>query len=113
MKTVTWGATRLEATPIAYGTWQFGGDWGPVDERAAVGAISHARSMGINVFDTAQVYGFGRSERLLGRAPMSTPSVGGPRRVPSAVSYADKRYLRSSLSHRKQRPSVRVLPDRR
>ena len=68
MQTVTLGATGLEVTPIAYGTWQFGGDWGPVDEPAAVSAISQARWLGINFFDTAQAYGFGRSERLLGRA---------------------------------------------
>jgi aryl-alcohol dehydrogenase-like predicted oxidoreductase len=68
MQTVTLGATHLEVTPIAYGTWQFGGDWGPVDERAAIAAIGHARSLGINFFDTAQAYGFGRAERLLGRA---------------------------------------------
>ena len=68
MQTVTLGATGLEVTPLAYGTWQFGGDWGPVDERAATTAIGHARSLGINFFDTAQAYGFGRSERLLGRA---------------------------------------------
>jgi aryl-alcohol dehydrogenase-like predicted oxidoreductase len=68
MQTVTLGATGLEVTPLAYGTWQFGGDWGPVDERAAKEAIGHARSLGINFFDTAQAYGFGRSERLLGAA---------------------------------------------
>jgi aryl-alcohol dehydrogenase-like predicted oxidoreductase len=68
MQTVTLGATGLEVTPLAYGTWQFGGDWGPVDERAAIQAIQHARSMGVNFFDTAQAYGFGRSEQLLGRA---------------------------------------------
>jgi aryl-alcohol dehydrogenase-like predicted oxidoreductase len=68
MRTVTLAATCLEVTPIAYGTWQFGGDWGPVDDRAALDAIGHARSLGINFFDTAQAYGFGRSERLLGRA---------------------------------------------
>jgi aryl-alcohol dehydrogenase-like predicted oxidoreductase len=39
-----------------------------VDEQAAVTAISRVRSAGINFFDTAQAYGFGRSERLLGRA---------------------------------------------
>jgi len=61
MQTVKLGATRLEVTPIAYGTWQFGGDWGPVDERAAVDAIRHARSLGINFFDTAQAHGFGRA----------------------------------------------------
>jgi aryl-alcohol dehydrogenase-like predicted oxidoreductase len=68
MQTVTLGATGLEVTPIAYGTWQFGGDWGPVDERAAMDAIGHARSLGINFFDTAQAYGSGRSERPLGLA---------------------------------------------
>ena len=68
MQTVTLGATHLEVTPLAYGTWQFGGDWGQVDERAAIEAIQHARSLGINFFDTAQAYGFGRSEQLLGRA---------------------------------------------
>ena len=39
-----------------------------MDERAATKAIQHARSLGINFFDTAQAYGSGRSERLLGRA---------------------------------------------
>ncbi len=68
MQTVTLGATGLAVTPLAYGTWQFGGDWGPVDERAAIAAIQRARSLGINFFDTAQAYGFGRSERLLGQA---------------------------------------------
>jgi aryl-alcohol dehydrogenase-like predicted oxidoreductase len=68
MQTVTLGATGLEVTRLAYGTWQFGGDWGPVDEQSAVVAISQARSFGINFFDTAQAYGFGRAERLLGRA---------------------------------------------
>jgi hypothetical protein len=68
MRTVKLGATRLEVTSIAYGTWQFGGAWGPVDEQAAVGVIGQARSLGINFFDTAQAYGFGRAERLLGQA---------------------------------------------
>jgi aryl-alcohol dehydrogenase-like predicted oxidoreductase len=68
MRTVKLGRTGLEVTPLAYGTWQFGGDWGPVDEPAAIAAIQHARALGINFFDTAQAYGFGRAERLLGTA---------------------------------------------
>jgi hypothetical protein len=68
MRKVMLGATGLEVTPLAYGTWQFGGDWGPVDEQSAVAAIGQARSFGINFFDTAQAYGFGRAERLLGAA---------------------------------------------
>ena len=39
MQTVTPGASHLEVTPIAYGTWQFGGDWESVDEQAAVAGL--------------------------------------------------------------------------
>ena len=39
MQTVTPGASRQEVTPIAYGTWQFGGDWEPVGEQAAVASL--------------------------------------------------------------------------
>lgn len=55
-------------SPIAFGTWQLGGEWGEFDEQRAIDAIRHARGLGINFFDTAQAYGFGASERLLGRA---------------------------------------------
>jgi aryl-alcohol dehydrogenase-like predicted oxidoreductase len=68
MRTVKLGRTGRAVTPLAYGTWQFGGDWGPVDDQAAIAAVQHARSLGINFFDTAQAYGFGRAERLLGTA---------------------------------------------
>jgi aryl-alcohol dehydrogenase-like predicted oxidoreductase len=68
MNTVTLGMTGLEVTPVALGTWQLGGEWGSFDERQAIEAIRHARELGINFFDTAQAYGFGASERLLGRA---------------------------------------------
>ena len=77
MQTVTLGAAGLQVTPLAYGTWQFGGDWGPVDERAAVAAIENARALGVNFFDTAQAYGFGQSERLLGLA-LAAVTFGGP-----------------------------------
>src|SRR5438270_5032743 len=68
MNTITLGMTGLEVTPVAFGTWQLGGEWGAFDEDAAVAAIRHARELGINFFDTARAYGFGASERLLGRA---------------------------------------------
>jgi aryl-alcohol dehydrogenase-like predicted oxidoreductase len=60
--------TELSVAPIAFGTWQLGGDWGQFDEDAAIAAIRRARELGINLFDTAQGYGFGASERLLGKA---------------------------------------------
>ena len=68
MDSVTLGRTDLEVSPIAFGTWQLGGDWGEFDELEAITAIRHARELGVNLFDTAQAYGFGVSERLLGRA---------------------------------------------
>jgi aryl-alcohol dehydrogenase-like predicted oxidoreductase len=68
MNTITLGRTDLEVSRIAFGTWQLGGEWGEFDEQQAVAAIRQARELGINLFDTAQGYGFGASEQLLGRA---------------------------------------------
>ena len=62
------GTTSLDVSRICFGTWQAGGEWGAVDEAGIVGAIRAAREDGVNFFDTAQAYGFGASERLLGRA---------------------------------------------
>ena len=57
---------------IGLGTWQFGSrEWGYGDEyadREAGRIVARARELGITVFDTAEVYGFGRSERILGDA---------------------------------------------
>ncbi len=64
----TLGKTGLEVSRICFGTWQLGSDWGNFDEREAVAAIRRARELGINFFDTAQGYGWGQSERLLGSA---------------------------------------------
>jgi len=62
------GMTGLDVSPIAFGTWQLGGEWGAFDEQESIAAIRSARTLGINIFDTAQGYGFGASERLLGKA---------------------------------------------
>src|SRR3954469_24147791 len=68
MNTVTLGRTGLEVFPIAFGTWQLGGEWGAFDEDDGITAIRDARELGVNLFDTAQGYGFGASERLLAQA---------------------------------------------
>jgi len=68
MKMTTLGRSGLHVSRIAFGTWQLGGDWGRFDEDAAITAIRRARELGVNFFDTAQAYGFGASERLLGTA---------------------------------------------
>ncbi len=68
MKTTTFGKTGLEVSRLAFGTWEFSSDWGHADEEAAINMIQRARDLGINFFDTAQQYGFGASERILGKA---------------------------------------------
>jgi aryl-alcohol dehydrogenase-like predicted oxidoreductase len=62
------GETDLEVSRIAFGTWQFGGEWGSTDEKELEGAIRKALDLGINFFDTAQGYGFGAAEQVLGKA---------------------------------------------
>jgi aryl-alcohol dehydrogenase-like predicted oxidoreductase len=62
------GKTELQVSVLALGTWAFGGEWGSFDEEEARGAIRHALDRGVTLFDTAQGYGFGVSERLLGAA---------------------------------------------
>src|ERR671918_93756 len=68
LHTVRLGMTDLDVSPIAFGTWQLGGEWGQFDEDEAIAAIRQARELGVNLFDTAQGYGFGASERLLRKA---------------------------------------------
>jgi aryl-alcohol dehydrogenase-like predicted oxidoreductase len=68
MKTTILGRSGLQVSRIAFGTWQLGGEWGHFDEGGAVTAIRRARELGVNFFDTAQAYGFGASERILGKA---------------------------------------------
>ena len=60
---------RLEASRIALGTWAIGGwMWGGTEESDAISTIHAALDNGINLIDTAPVYGFGRSEELVGKA---------------------------------------------
>jgi len=69
LKTNPLGKSGLEVTEIGIGLWAIGGDeWGPVDDQNSLDTIEAALEAGINFFDTADVYGMGHSEKLLGRA---------------------------------------------
>jgi aryl-alcohol dehydrogenase-like predicted oxidoreductase len=61
------GKTRRDVSEIGFGAWQIGADWGDVEEDAAIATLHAAADAGVTFFDTADVYGDGRSERLLGR----------------------------------------------
>jgi aryl-alcohol dehydrogenase-like predicted oxidoreductase len=73
MRYVQLGKTGVGVSRLAFGTWQLGGDWGPTDTRSATAAIRRAADAGVTFFDTAQAYGFGQSEQLLGEALRQLP----------------------------------------
>ena len=61
--------TSLKVSPVAIGTWAIGGwMWGGTDEAESIATIRSAFEHGINIVDTAPVYGFGRSEEIVGKA---------------------------------------------
>ncbi len=63
------GSSGIAISEIGFGLWAAGGDfWGPTDDAAILDAIDYSLAQGVNFFDTADVYGGGHSEELLGRA---------------------------------------------
>ena len=67
METRTLGRTGRAVSVIGLGCWQLGADWGDVRESDALDVLSAAVDAGVTFLDTADVYGDGRSERLIGR----------------------------------------------
>lgn len=65
MKYKELGRTGFQVSRISFGAWAIGGFWGNVDDRESLAALHRAVDLGVNFFDTADVYGDGRSERLL------------------------------------------------
>ena len=61
------GSTGMRVSTVSFGAWAIGGTWGPVDDGQSMAALHRALDLGVNLFDTADVYGDGRSERLLAR----------------------------------------------
>jgi aryl-alcohol dehydrogenase-like predicted oxidoreductase len=59
------GRTGWKVSAVSFGAWAIGGTWGPVDDAESMAALHRAVELGVNFFDTADVYGDGRSERLL------------------------------------------------
>src|SRR3954471_12419668 len=67
MEQRTLGRTGHPVSVVGLGTWQLGADWGDVDESTAFGVLAASVEAGVTLFDTADVYGDGRSEQLIGR----------------------------------------------
>ena len=61
------GRTGWKVSAISFGAWAIGGTWGTVSDDESFAALNHALDNGVNFFDTADVYGDGRSEHLLAK----------------------------------------------
>ncbi len=61
------GRTGFDVSVISVGCWAIGGSWGKVNDEESLGALHRALDLGVNFFDTADVYGDGHSERLIAR----------------------------------------------
>jgi len=61
------GKTNMKISEVSFGSWAIGGTWGDVNDATSLKALEEAIENGVNFFDTADVYGDGRSERLLGQ----------------------------------------------
>jgi len=72
MKYRIFGKTNWKVSEVGLGTWALGGGWGRVSESDAIGVLEKAIERGINFFDTADVYGDGKSEQLIGQVLKST-----------------------------------------
>ncbi|WP_454731656.1 MULTISPECIES: aldo/keto reductase [Cupriavidus] len=69
MEQIEIGSSGIRASRIGLGTWAIGGwMWGGIDEREAIATIQRAVELGVTLIDTAPVYGFGRSEEIVGKA---------------------------------------------
>jgi aryl-alcohol dehydrogenase-like predicted oxidoreductase len=69
------GRTGRDVSVVGLGTWQLGADWGEVREEDAVAVLDASVEAGVTFFDTADVYGDGRSEQLIGRYLKSRPDA--------------------------------------
>jgi aryl-alcohol dehydrogenase-like predicted oxidoreductase len=67
------GRTDMKVSPVSFGAWAIGGTWGPVNDEESMSALNAAIDAGVNFIDTADVYGDGRSERLVARLRRERP----------------------------------------
>lgn len=75
------GKTGVAVTEIGFGAWALGADWGAVSEEDALDALRAGADAGMNLIDTADIYGGGRSERIIGRFLKERPDENGRMRV--------------------------------
>ena len=68
MRRVLLGREGLEVSVIGLGAWGLSGDYGPADEAESIATVRHALDLGVTLIDTADEYGDGQNERVVGKA---------------------------------------------
>jgi aryl-alcohol dehydrogenase-like predicted oxidoreductase len=109
------GRIGWNVSEIGFGAWAVGGAWGTVDDEQSIGAMKRALDMGVNFFDTADVYGDGRSERLIQRLRKETKAhfyvatKAGRRLDPHTASGYNKQNLSAFIDRSLQNLGVESL----
>ncbi len=109
------GRTGRQVSVIGLGTWQLGADWGSVDPAEAMAVLDAAAASGVTFFDTADVYGDGRSEQLIGDFLRANPGAGVTvatkmgRRVPQEPSAYTLEAFRAWTDRSRKNLGVEVL----
>jgi aryl-alcohol dehydrogenase-like predicted oxidoreductase len=103
------GRTGFNVSTISVGCWAIGGSWGKVNDEESLAALHRALDLGVNFFDTADVYGDGHSEQLLARLrkersePFYVATKAGRRLSPHVAAGYDRenltRFVERSLTH--------------
>ncbi|HEV2442210.1 MAG TPA: aldo/keto reductase, partial [Steroidobacteraceae bacterium] len=109
------GRIGWDVSEIGFGAWAVGGEWGTVDDEQSIAAMKRALDLGVNFFDTADVYGDGRSERLLRRlrketqAPFHIATKAGRRLRPHDAAGYNKENLTAFIDRSLENIGVESL----
>jgi aryl-alcohol dehydrogenase-like predicted oxidoreductase len=115
MDTRPLGTTGYDVTEVGLGTWEIGGDWGKVSEEEGREAVQAALDAGVDFLDTADVYGDGRSERLIREvladhdADPVVATKAGRRLDPHVAEDYDLAHLREFVDRSRENLEVETL----
>ena len=107
------GRTGWNVSSISFGTWAAGSEWGAVNDQESLAALHRALDNGVNFFDTADVYGDGRSERLLAqlRSERSEPFYIGTKAGRRLDPHVADGYNRQNLTEFVERSLLNLKTD--
>ena len=110
------GKTEYQVSEVGLGAWQLGADWGEVDEPTALATLHAAADAGVTFFDTADVYGDGRSERIVGRFlrersdPRLVVATKMGRRAPLEIARYTPEAFRGWLDRSRENLGLETIP---